>query len=130
MGLTMAACLGLLLLFTVQVARRESCAALLRVGPDTWELAWGWRGTWDGMGRPRSEWHSRRGRSRAENVGSDRRGLVVGFRSRTKTARVWWWVLSVDESRARAGEGQQGRMLRKGQVQIGSQKYKFGLGAS
>lgn len=63
-------------------------------------------------------------------MGSDRRGLVVGFRSRTKTARVWWWVLSVDESRARAGEGQQGRMLRKGQVQIGSQKDKFGLGAS
>lgn len=62
MGLTMAACLGLLLLFTVQVARRESCAALLRVGSYTWELAWGWRGTLDGMGRPRSEWHSRRGR--------------------------------------------------------------------
>lgn len=62
MGLTMAACLGLLLLFTVQVARWESCAALLRVGPYKWELAWGWRGTLDGMGRPRSEWHSRRGR--------------------------------------------------------------------
>lgn len=43
--------------------------------------------------------------------------------------REWWWV-GVDESRVRAGEGQQGRMLRKGQVQIGSQKDKFGLGAS
>lgn len=39
-------------------------------------------------------------------------------------------MVGVDESRARAGEGQQGRMLRKGQVQIGSQRDKFGLGAS
>lgn len=68
------------------------------------------------------------GGGRGEIVGSDRRGLVVGFRSRTKTARGW--CVGVDESRARAGEGQQGRMLRKGQVQMGSQKDKFGLGAS
>lgn len=41
--------------------------------------------------------------------------------------REWWWVLT---SRGQGREGQQGRMLRKGQVQIGSQKDKFGLGAS